>query len=91
MSDLLRPEVLFVSVILPICIAIRAWILVWFHNRWVDRDIARERAEKRKLEADRAAPQTSTASLLAFPAACCSASSALNATWPWSRKRLTIG
>lgn len=53
MSDLLRPEVLFVSVILPICIAIRAWILVWFHNRWVDRDIARERAEKRKLEADR--------------------------------------
>ena len=51
MSDLLRPEVLFVSVILPICIAIGASILVWFHNRWVDRDLALERAEKRKLEA----------------------------------------
>jgi hypothetical protein len=51
MSDLLRPDVLFVSVILPISIVIGAWILVSFHNRWVDRDIARERAEKQKLEA----------------------------------------
>ncbi|HKG82040.1 MAG TPA: hypothetical protein VKB16_02615 [Beijerinckiaceae bacterium] len=51
MNDLLRPEVLFVSVILPISIVIGASILVWFHNRWVDRDIARERAEKQKLEA----------------------------------------
>ena len=51
MSDLLRPEVLFVSVILPISIMIGASILVWFHNRWVDRDLALERAEKRKLEA----------------------------------------
>jgi len=52
MSDLLRPEVLFVSVILPIFIVIGASILVWFHNRWVDRDIALERTEKRKLEAE---------------------------------------
>ena len=51
MSDLMRPDVLFVSVILPVSIVIGAWILVWFHNRWVDRDIARERAEKQKLEA----------------------------------------
>jgi hypothetical protein len=51
MSDLLRPEVLFVSVILPISIVIAASILVWFHNRWVDRDIARERAEKARIEA----------------------------------------
>jgi hypothetical protein len=41
MSDLLRPEVLFVSVILPISIVIGAWILVLIHNRWLDRDIAR--------------------------------------------------
>ncbi len=39
-------NVLFVSVILPICIAIGGWIVVFIHNRWVDRDIARERAEK---------------------------------------------
>ena len=51
MNDLFRPEVLFVSVILPISIMIGASILVWFHNRWVDRDLALERAEKRKLEA----------------------------------------
>jgi hypothetical protein len=50
MNDLLRPEVLFVSVILPISIVIGASILVWLHNRWVDRDIARERAEKQRLE-----------------------------------------
>ena len=43
-------NVLFVSVILPICIALGGWIVVLIHNRWVDRDIARERAEKAKLE-----------------------------------------
>jgi len=47
----MNANVLFVSVVLPICIAIGGWIVVLIHNRWVDRDIARERAEKQKLEA----------------------------------------
>jgi hypothetical protein len=53
-GDLLRPDVLFVSVILPLSIVAGAWILVKFHERSLDRDIARERAEKEKLEAGRA-------------------------------------
>lgn len=51
MSDLLRPDVLFVSVILPIIVMIGGLVAVRMTNRWVDRDIARERAEKASLEA----------------------------------------
>jgi hypothetical protein len=51
MSVLLRPDFLFVSVILPILVMIGGLIALKLHNRWVDRDIARERAEKQKLEA----------------------------------------
>jgi hypothetical protein len=47
----MNANILFVSVILPIGIAIGGWIVVLIHNRWVDRDIARERAEKQRLEA----------------------------------------
>jgi hypothetical protein len=51
MSVLLRPDFLFVSVILPILVMIGGWIALKLTNRWVDRDIARERAEKARIEA----------------------------------------
>ena len=50
MSTLLRPDVLFVSVILPIIVIIGGLVALKMTNRWVDRDIARERAEKESLE-----------------------------------------
>ena len=51
MSILQRPDFLFVSVILPILVMIGGVVVLWLTNRWVDRDIARERAEKQKMEA----------------------------------------
>ena len=51
MSVLLRPDFLFVSVILPVIVMIGGFVALRFVNRWVDRDIARERAEKQRLEA----------------------------------------
>jgi hypothetical protein len=43
-------NVLFVSVILPICVAIGGWIVVLVHNRSLDREIAREQAGKQKVD-----------------------------------------
>lgn len=44
----MNSNILFVSVILPIGIAIGGWIVVLIHNRSLDREIAREHAEKRR-------------------------------------------
>jgi hypothetical protein len=40
----MRSDVLFVSVILPICVVIWGLAISYFHNRWLDREIANERA-----------------------------------------------
>lgn len=45
MSVLLRPDFLFVSVILPILVMIGGWVAVKLHDRWLDRELARERSE----------------------------------------------
>ena len=42
---LLRADVLFVSVILPIIVVIGGWTAVKLHERWLKRELARERAE----------------------------------------------
>ena len=44
MSQLLRPDVLFVSVILPVYLMIGGWLIAKFHDRWIRKEIARERA-----------------------------------------------
>jgi hypothetical protein len=41
-----RSDVLFVSVILPILVMVAGVISYKVHDRWVDREIARERAER---------------------------------------------
>lgn len=51
MSVLLRPDFLFVSVILPILIMIGGLVALKLHYRWLDRELERERAEKQRLEA----------------------------------------
>ena len=40
----MRSDVLFVSVILPISVVIWGLTISFFHNRWLDREIASERA-----------------------------------------------
>jgi hypothetical protein len=44
MQQLLRPDVLFVSVILPVCLMMGGWMIVRLHQAWLQREIARERS-----------------------------------------------
>ena len=53
---LLRPDFLFVSVILPILIMIGGWVALKLHNRWLDREREGERKEAAAAEAARDRP-----------------------------------
>jgi hypothetical protein len=42
MQQLLRPDVLFVFVILPVGLMIAGWMIVKLHQSWLRNEIARE-------------------------------------------------
>jgi hypothetical protein len=67
MSDLLRPDFLFVSVILPILIMIGAWIALKLHNRWLDREREGERKEAAAAQSARNHPPLKSRPLRYLP------------------------